>query len=294
MADDPAKLPSPPLPRLAARSAESHKGDYGRALLIGGSLGMSGAISLSGMAALRSGTGLVTLAVPDSSLGPVAAHEASYMTIPLPADAAGRISIDARTKLASLVKPFTALGLGPGIGRSPELTELIAWLYTSLPQPLVVDADALNALSEVPNKLRQPGGPRIMTPHPGEFQRLIGEQLPPDQWPERAVQLAADCGVVIVLKGHRTLITDGQTAVRNNTGNPGMATGGAGDVLTGIVTALLAQGMPPRDAAHLGVYTHGLAGDLAAAELGQVSLIASDLVKYLPGAFQQVVAESGD
>jgi NAD(P)H-hydrate epimerase len=167
-------------------------------------------------------------------------------------------------------------------------------LYQWLPLPAVFDADALNALARQPEVLARPGGPRILTPHPGEFQRLTGGQkhLPRKQCEEAALELAARSGAVIVLKGHRTFVTDGQHQGHNETGNPGMATGGTGDVLTGLITALLCQKLSPFDAARLGAHVHGLAGDLAATELGEASLIASDLIRFLPAAFHQLAAAS--
>ena len=180
----------------------------------------------------------------------------------------------------------TVVGCGPGLGRSLGLTALVARLYQHLAQPMVVDADGLNALSARPEILAHPGGPRILTPHAGEFARLLGvDRVPADQQQARAVEFAARFGVVLVLKGHRTLITDGRCEAINPTGNPGMATGGTGNVLTGLITALACQHLSPFDAARLGVYLHGLAGDLAAEELGQESLIAADLIRYLPAAF---------
>jgi len=162
---------------------------------------------------------------------------------------------------------------------------------------MIVDADALNALAESTGGLAKPGGPRILTPHPGEFARLAkisaGQKPSREEQVALAQQLAARHGVVIVLKGHHTIITDGKQLAENSTGNPGMATGGTGDVLTGIITALVCQGLGPFDAAVLGTHVHGFAGDLAAARMGQVSLIASDLVDFLPAAFQTVVAGAG-
>jgi NAD(P)H-hydrate epimerase len=251
---------------------------------------MAGAAALAGMAALRSGAGLVRLAVADCCLDSVASFEPSMMTAPLPSDAEGRIASSAREKLQELMKNAKAVGCGPGLSRSAHLDELVAWLYTSVEQPAVFDADALNALAAQPDVLRKPGGPRVLTPHPGEFARLIGAKqiAARDEQEREAVRLAAECHAVIILKGHRTLVTDGQKQAHNTTGNPGMATGGTGDVLTGVTTALLCQGLSPFDAARLAAHVHGLAGDLAAAELGEVSLIASDLVRLLPKAFQQV------
>ncbi len=248
---------------------------------------MTGAVALAGMAALRGGAGLVRLAVPDACLEIVAGIEPSYMTAPLPSDRTGRIAYAALDRIVALAAGATAVGCGPGLGRSLGLTALVARLYQHLPQPMVVDADALNALAARPEILARPAGPRILTPHPGEFARLLGvDRVPADQRQPRAVEFAARSGVVLVLKGHRTLITDGRREAINTTGNPGMATGGTGDVLTGLITALACQDLSPFDAARLGVYLHGLAGDLAAEELGQVSLIAGDLIRYLPAAFK--------
>jgi ADP-dependent NAD(P)H-hydrate dehydratase len=275
-----------PLPRLPDRPADAHKGHFGFALIVGGSRGMSGAVALAGMAALRGGAGLVRLAVPDSCLDTVAVLEPSYMTLPLPADPGGRISREAFDAIRSFTDWATVVALGPGLGRSQRLDELVGRLYQELPKPMVVDADALNALSTQPDVLGQAGGPRILTPHPGEFARLVGKRLEGEAEEQCAVELAARCRIVLVLKGHRTLTTDGNRRARNTTGNPGMATGGAGDVLTGLITALACQGLDPFEAAQLGVYLHGLSGDIAAAELGQVSMIASDLVRYLPNAFE--------
>jgi NAD(P)H-hydrate epimerase len=276
------------LPVLPERPADSHKGDFGLALLIGGSRGMTGAIGLAGMAALRGGAGLVRLAVPDVCLNVAAGFEPSYMTIPLPSDEEGRIVAAAREKIIQLAKVATVVGLGPGLGRSRDIEELVGWLYENIAQPMVVDADALTALSVLPQSLARPGGPRILTPHPGEFARLLHrDKVPPVERSRAAVDLARQCGVVLVLKGHRTLVTDGTTEYFNSTGNPGMATGGSGDVLTGLIVALLCQHLAALDAARLGVFLHGLAGDLAAGELGQESMIASDLIRFLPAAFRE-------
>lgn len=272
------------LPQFPARRAESHKGDYGRALLVGGSRGMSGAISLAGMACLRSGAGLVKIATADVCLETVAGFDASYMTVPLPCDNAGRIALDAKDTLAELAKGQTGLAVGPGMGQSSGLDELAGWMFRELEQPAVFDADGLNAISNV--GLAQAKGPRILTPHPGEFRRLAGDaNLPADALADRAVEMAREYGVVIVLKGHHTLITDGQRRAVNDTGNPGMATGGTGDVLTGVITALVCQGLAPFDAARLGVHLHGLAGDLCAEELGEISMTSADLVDFLVDAF---------
>jgi NAD(P)H-hydrate epimerase len=274
-----------PMPRLPPRRDDAHKGDFGLALIVGGSRGMTGAVALAGMAALRGGAGMVRLAVPHVCQDTVAAFEPSYMTAALSADTSGRIAGSAYDAILAISEPATVVACGPGMGRSWDLDQLVGRLYQELHKPMVLDADGLNALSADPDLLAEPGGPRIMTPHPGEFARLIGKRLDGEACQAAAIELAARCGIVIVLKGHRTLVTDGHRQTLNTTGNPGMATGGTGDVLTGLIAALACQGLAPFDAARLGVYLHGLAGDLAAAELGQVSLIASDLIRFLPKAF---------
>lgn len=281
------------LPRFRPRDVASHKGDFGRVLVIGGSVGMAGAVSLAGLAALRGGAGLVRLAVPEPCLATVAGFEPSYMTTAVAADVAGRFALSASERLAELCEPATCVACGPGLGRSAELDALVGWLYTSLTQPMVVDADALNALAAQPELQARHAGPRILTPHPGEFRRLIEatdaaadvalDAATADPV-ERAIAWARGAEVVLVLKGPGTLVTDGRRVYRNTTGNPGMATGGSGDVLTGLIAALVAQGFSAFEAAQLGVYLHGRAGDLAAASVGQVSLIASDLVRFLPQA----------
>jgi NAD(P)H-hydrate epimerase len=253
---------------------------------------MAGAIGLAGISCLRSGAGLVKLAVPDSIVDTVASFEASYMTVPLPCDSLGRIRLKSPRKLADFLSPATCVACGPGLGRSKRLQSFVRSLYVSVPQPLVIDADGLNALAAADEALANPAGPRILTPHPGEFARLaktIGDAKPSrDEQIAAARKLAAEHRIIIVLKGHRTIITDGSQTAENTTGNPGLATGGTGDVLTGIITALVCQGLSAFDAAVLGTHVHGLAGDLAAAELGQISLIASDLPRFLPTAFQSL------
>ena len=300
------------LPRLPPRDAEAHKGDFGTALIVGGSRGMAGAVALAGMAALRGGAGLVRLAVASSILDTVAGFEPSYTTVALPADDHGRIAarpFDRITTLAEkahyhLEQPSafeaiaaeaeraTVVACGPGLGRSLDLDRLVLRLYQEIDRPMIFDADALNALATEPDALTQPGGPRILTPHPGEFARLIGRKLDGELRNDAAVQLAARSNIVVVLKGHRTLVTDGRRRAVNATGNPGMATGGMGDVLTGLITALACQHLAPFDAARLGVHLHGLAGDLAAASLGQVAMIASDLIGYLPEALAKHTSNS--
>lgn len=279
--------PEPPY-RLAPRLPESHKGTYGHCLLVGGSEGMAGAVALSGQAALRSGAGLVTVATCSRCAPIVAAFEPCYMTRGFPiAEQEG----DVATIQESLANhPADAIGCGPGLGDQRRAKELAQWLYQTRTPPMVLDADGLNGLVSLGTDWRQHAGPRILTPHPGEFRRMIAQpQSEVSELRQQAASWAAEMNVVLVLKGHRTLVTDGVAVYENKTGNAGMATGGTGDVLTGVITSLLAQGITPWNAARLGVYVHGLAGDLAADKLGMVSLIARDLIDYLPLAFQEVI-----
>lgn len=276
-----------PLPTLEPRAADSHKGDFGHVLLIGGSRGMAGAISMAGLAALRSGAGRVTLAVPDVCLDVVASFEPSYMTLPLLSDDAGRISREALQAVIPWLERVDCVACGPGLGRSTGLDQFVADLLESCHCPLVLDADALNALA--PWKAdRHPTSVHILTPHPGEFRRLLGQQDAQQASRASAIRFARAHSLILLLKGHRSFITNGQTHFENRTGNPGMATGGSGDILTGVVTGLVGQGLNPLDATRLGAHVHGLAGDIAAAEVGQVALIASDLLDGLPEAFESL------
>ena len=279
-----------PLPRLPERGAESHKGSFGSALLVGGSVGMSGAAALAGLGALRGGAGLVTVAVPRSIQPVVAGIEPSYLTVGLEEDREGRIRREAGRKILALSSNASAVAIGPGWGRSADLDELAHFLYLNVECPLVIDADGLNALAALPGGFPAPAerAPRIITPHPGEFARLTHTDTKTIQ-NDRAALAAEFAGrfkVIVVLKGHGTIITDGRQTAVNTTGNAGMATGGTGDVLTGLVTALIAQGMPPFDACRLAAHLHCLAGDLAAEEHGQPGLIASDLPRYLGRAWR--------
>jgi NAD(P)H-hydrate epimerase len=251
---------------------------------------MAGAIALAGRATLRSGAGLVTVVVPQSIQDVVASFEPSLMTRGLP-EVHGQLTKMATGYINELERDATVMAIGPGLGRSDYITDVIENLCVAHSRPLVVDADALFALAQLKELLNKSGGPRVLTPHPGEFERLAGHRPSSKEQIQAAAALAqrdTNKQTIVVLKGHRTVITDGERYCINQTGNPGMATGGSGDVLTGVITGLLCQGLSPFDAARLGVHVHGLAGDLAAEELGQVSLVASDLIDYLPKAFIHV------
>jgi ADP-dependent NAD(P)H-hydrate dehydratase len=276
-------------PHFTKRVPDGHKGTYGTGLLVGGSLGMAGSIALAGMATLRVGAGLAQLAVPRSILPTVAGFEPSYMTVPLDEDDAGRVSHKAGERIFELAAKATAVAVGPGLGRSVGLDRLVARLYAELPKPAVFDADALNSLADQPEVLTRATPPRVLTPHPGEFRRLLGGRDPGSRSAccDEAKRLAARIGAIIVLKGSQTFVTDGTRDYVNDTGNPGMATGGTGDTLTGIITGLLCQKFAPYDAARLGVWLHGRAGDLAAAEVGEPSLLPTDMQRHLPQAIRE-------
>jgi NAD(P)H-hydrate epimerase len=252
---------------------------------------MAGAIGLAGLAALRSGAGLVTLVVPRSIQVTVASFEPSVMTLAVGGADEDALGGEAAVAIRALAEEVDVIAVGPGLGRATETVRLVHSLYHHVRLPMVVDADGLNGLAEQPARLVSPAGPRVLTPHPGEFARLTGERPVTDTVgrAEQAARLSrqdASSQTVVVLKGHQTVICDWQKYAVNSTGNPGMATGGTGDCLTGMIGALIGQGLSPWDAARLGVHLHGQAGDRAAAVLGQVSMIASDLIRYLPEVFR--------
>ncbi len=273
-----ATLASPGLP---ARAVDAHKGDFGRVLLVGGSPSMPGAIGLAGMAALRSGSGLVVVATPEAAAPVVASFSPCYMT------QAYELKEGVPIEIQELVEGWAdVIAIGPGIGTDKKTIELVARFYQNCPQTMVVDADGLNCMAAAGVDLGIHEGQRILTPHPGEFWRLIDKRISRREEMESAAHdLAIQQDVTLVLKGHRTFLTDGKQTARNTTGNAGMATGGSGDVLTGMITSLVGQGLSAFSSAQIACHIHGLAGDLAAKRLGQVSLISSDLLEFLPPAF---------
>ena len=277
------------LPPLPKREDDAHKGECGRVLLIAGSRGMSGAACLSGKSALRGGAGLVTLAVPTGILNIVATYEPSYLTMALKEDESGRIHQSAMSTISPALETATSVGIGPGLGQSAGLLELVTELYRSIPTAAVFDADALNLLAKRSYLLKRnpDDAPRILTPHVGEFARLSGQEIEAIQSnrQQHAAEFAKKHNVIVVLKGQNTVITDGTRIAINTTGNSGLATGGTGDVLTGVIVALLAQKMPAFDAAQLAVYLHGMAGDLAAEEYSKPGMIASDLPHFIGRAW---------
>ena len=283
------------IPELPPRPRDSHKGRFGTVLVVAGSRGMAGAAALCGAAALRSGAGLVRVATAAEVQPVVAGFEPSYMTHPLACSADGLIDFPtARPVLERLLAPATVIAVGPGLGQSEEIHGLLRFLLAETEKPLVIDADGLNALVGQTELLTGVTRPVILTPHPGEFARLTGTgaiEVQADRLGQAAKLAAASPALVVVLKGAGTIVTDGHHYFENTTGNPGMATGGTGDVLSGVIAALLAQGLPAFEAAQLGVFVHGLAGDIARDNHGEIGMIAGDLVDALPDAFTHLMPD---
>jgi len=286
-------LPPADLPRLPPRRAAASKRDFGRVVVIGGSTGMAGAPALSAMAALRSGAGLVELVVPEPISAIAAGFDPCVMTRGLPADGQGCFDESCLRQLAGIVTRADAVAIGPGIGRSAGVRGLVTALWRTLEPPAVFDADALWALATA-GPLPPPAGPRLLTPHAGELLRLLGREAAAAEAEDRPFleresrRLSVATAGVILLKGEGTLVTDGRRETRNPTGNPGMATAGTGDVLTGVAAALLAQGLTAFDAGRLAAWVHGRAGDAAAVDLGQISLTARDVLDRLYVAFREL------
>jgi NAD(P)H-hydrate epimerase len=278
------------VPRLAARDPDGHKGTYGRVLVVAGGRGMAGAAVLSGTAVLRGGAGLATVACPLEVQPTVAAGFPCYTTAGLPTDPGGRLAADAVDPLLYMASDFDVIAVGPGLGRSRAVTAVVHGLLGVTDTPVVLDADGLNALDRPPADLfaRRAAG-TVLTPHPGEFARLTGTAAADVQRDRErfAVAFARQFGVVLLLKGGTTIVTDGRRVYANTTGNPGMATGGSGDVLTGLIAALIGQKLAPFEAAVLGCWAHGRAGDLAAADLGQTGMTARDVLDRLPLALRE-------
>ncbi len=279
-------------PLVQPRAHDSHKGDYGRVLVISGSIGKTGAAHLAASGALRSGAGLVTVATPASCVPIVAAMGPEYMTFPLPETAAGAVDLSALEHVLSI--PADIIALGPGLGTDPATIQFVHGLVERSGIPLVLDADALNAFADEPERLvGRDGVDVIVTPHPGEMARLTG--LPVEDLQASRIDVARDFATShrlhVVLKGHRTVVaTPEGRAFVNLTGNPGMATGGTGDVLTGMVAAWFAQLLDAEAACKLAVYLHGLAGDLAEADEGEISMTAGDLLMRVGDAIAELTA----
>ena len=265
---------------LPPRPVDSHKGNYGRVLLLCGSRGLTGAAALAARAALRTGAGLISLGVPESVYPILAVKLDEVMVFPLPDDEAGRLSVRALPEIRQRLSACDACLIGSGLGRSDEVTAVVHEVIRSSHVPLVVDADGINALSGHIDVLREAACPVILTPHDGELQRLGGD-LTANRI-AAAMSFSRDTDTVLLRKGYRTIVTDGGTLRINTTGNPGMAGGGSGDTLAGVLLALLGYGLAPLDAASAAAWLHGAAGDLAAAEVGQYGMTPSDLITRIP------------
>lgn len=264
---------------LPDRNPWGHKGNFGKLLLLCGSRGYTGAAFFAAMGALRSGAGLVFLGVPESIYGIEAVKLNEPVIFPLP-DAGGRLSADAVPEILTRLHQMDAVLVGPGLGQSEGTLAVVRAVLENAQCPVVVDADGINVLSAHRDLLRGRKLPTILTPHDGEFARL-GGVIGEDRM-SAAAALAEELGCVVLLKGHETCITDGTDGYLNPTGNPGMAVGGSGDVLAGVITALLGAGLPPLEAAACGAWLHGAAGDRCAAELGQYGMLPTDMLSALP------------
>ncbi len=285
---------------VAPRASNTHKGSYGHLLIVAGSYGKSGAAVLAGRGALRAGAGLVTLAIPEPALPMAAAGQAELMTEPMPAVAGGFAAAGTIARLSGLIGAMNAVAAGPGIGVSAESLALVDWLIreASAPKrPLLLDADALNAIAEAGAEMvRAARGPIVITPHPGEAARLL-RITPAEINADRigaARKLAELTGAGVLLKGARTVVAADDVIAINSSGNPGMATAGMGDVLSGLIGALLAGGMAPGTALRLGAWMHGDAGDRAARKLGPAGFLAGELASELPAVRAALIGRRGD
>ncbi|MFO7957235.1 MAG: NAD(P)H-hydrate dehydratase [Candidatus Brocadiia bacterium] len=278
------------LPLLPERAPDAHKGDFGRVLIVACSPGMTGAGCMAAMAAQKAGAGLVTLALPQSLNVVAEVKLTSAMSRPMPEPNEPVIGGRAADRVLRSAEEFTAVAVGPGLGRAQTTVEAVRRLVRELPVPTVVDADGLNALAGATEALRDAAEVRLLTPHPGEMSRLTGLSVGEVQSArsEVAREFAAEHEVILALKGAGTVVTDGLRVYVNTSGNPGMATGGTGDVLTGLAVGLLCQGLDPFEALQLAVFVHGLAGDVAAARQGMLSMTAEDLLHCVPDAFQML------
>jgi hydroxyethylthiazole kinase-like uncharacterized protein yjeF len=276
---------------IARRRADSNKGLYGHVLVIGGSVGKAGAAAMAGMAALRAGAGLSTVATAKSALATVAGYHPEVMTEPLPETEAGTIATEAGVRISELLKSMTVAAVGPGISRDPHTATLVRSLVAHQTVPMVLDADGLNAFEGRAGELSGKGKTLVITPHPGEMARLASCSVADVQKDRLGVarKFAHDHDLTVVLKGNRTLVVqpDGEAWV-NTTGNPGMSTGGTGDILTGMVAAMIGQSpKQPLQAVCAAVYLHGLAGDVMVDAVGEHSMVATDLLQGIPAAFRR-------
>ena len=264
---------------LPDRKPDSHKGDYGRVLLLCGRVGYTGAAALAAMGALRCGAGLVYLGVPACIYEIEAVKLTEPIVFPLP-DSDGCLDKSAIDQILKRLPNMNAVLIGPGLGQTDGTAAVIRAVAETYHGPLVLDADGITVMAKHIDVLRGRTGPTILTPHAGEFLRLGG--IMREDRIQSAVTMAQELNAIVVLKGHDTVITDGEEYYLNKTGNPGMAVGGSGDVLAGMITALLGQGLPPLEAAACGAWLHGAAGDLCAEELGQYGMLPTDMLHALP------------
>ena len=264
---------------LPDRKLDAHKGNFGRVLLLCGSRGYTGAAALAAMGALRSGAGLVYLAVPESIYHIVAVKLTESIVMPLP-DYNGTFSSNAVEIIRDLLHKMDAVLIGPGLGQSQGTMDVLRLALEEFSGPVVVDADGINLLAQHKDLLRRRHHPTILTPHEGEFSRLDTDYRGDRQ--ASALTFASEYQCILVLKGHGTLTTDGKICYRNTTGNPGMAVGGSGDVLAGVIVSLLGQGIEPLRAAAVGVWLHGAAGDQSALRIGQYGMLPTDMLEDLP------------
>ncbi len=276
------------------RDGDTHKGTYGHLFILAGSTGKTGAAFLSSEAALRTGAGLVTLGIPDTLNHILEQKLTEVMTFPFPSNEAGSLSTKSLGKIQEFASLVQGLVVGPGLGVNTETEKIIREIWRDVQRPMVWDADALTMLAGNPDWQGKQSSEIIITPHPGEMSRLLGK---PVTWVqenriEAVKSFSKQWGVITVLKGSRTLIADPEGNLRiNTTGNPGMASAGMGDVLAGMIGALLVQGISPFDAASLGVWLHGAAGDRVANAMGPVGFLASDLMQSLPSVFKELIED---
>ena len=284
------------IPKVFSRKPDTHKGDYGRVFVLAGSSGMTGAACMCSTAALRAGAGIVTLGIPESLHGIVASKLTCVMTHPLPETHVKTLSELGRQDILDFSQRFDVVAIGPGLSQYLETKRLVLWLLQSLDCPIVLDADGINALADNPKILDQIKKQIVLTPHPGEMAHLLGistREIQSKRLEISKMFVKGRKNVTLVLKGHKTIVMNEEKFYINETGNPGMATAGAGDVLTGMIAAFLGQQYVPFEAAQLGVYLHGLAGDIAAREKGEISLIATDILDNLPKAFLVYMGNTG-
>ena len=265
---------------LPERNSYAHKGDFGKVLLLCGSVGYTGAAYLAAMGALRSGAGLVYLGVPESIYGIEATKLNEAIVFPLPEEN-GMLCAKALPKITELLPKMDAVLIGCGMGLSQGTLEVLSAILESAECPVVVDADGINLLSKHKSLLRGRKGSTVLTPHDGEFARLMGK-MPSEDRTSAAADAANEMGCVMLLKGHETRVSDGTVCYRNRTGNPGMAVGGSGDLLAGIIVSLIGQGMSAITATAVAAWLHGAAGDRCAQKLGQYGMLPTDMLLALP------------